>query len=105
MSQPEARLQQRIVKALKARGVAAWRIRPMGLAGWPDLLALADGRAFFLEVKLPGGTATKLQARRLEELRAAGAVVGVVDSVEEALEVVQNQSAARNSGQRADSPR
>lgn len=87
-SQPEARLQRRIVKALKSRGVAAWRIRPMGLAGWPDLYALRDGVAYHLEVKMPGGTATKLQARRLEELRAAGAVTGVVDSVESALEVV-----------------
>lgn len=88
MSQPEAGLQRRIVKALRDRGVAAWRIRPMGLAGWPDLLALADGRAIFLEVKMPGGAATKLQLRRLEDLREAGAVVGVVTSVEEALAIV-----------------
>lgn len=88
MSQPEARLQRRIVKALKTRGFAAWRIRPMGLAGWPDLYALQGGVAYHLEVKMPGGTATKLQSRRLEELRAAGAVVGVVTSVDEALEIV-----------------
>lgn len=86
--QPEARLQVRIVKALRAHGIPAWRIRPLGLAGWPDIYAIRDGRAVHLEVKIPGGRATKLQERRLEELSAAGAVVGVVSSVDEALAAV-----------------
>lgn len=87
--QPEARLQQKIVRALRARGVPAWRIRPLGLAGWPDILALlSGGRAIFLEVKMPGGRATALQEVRLAELRAAGAVALVVTSVTEALEAV-----------------
>lgn len=86
--QPEARLQQRIVRALRARGVPAWRIRPLGLSGWPDLYVLRDGIAHHLEVKLPGGRATPLQEVRLAELRTAGAVAGVVCSVEEAVELV-----------------
>lgn len=107
--QPEARLQVRIVKALRAHGVPAWRIRPLGIAGWPDIYALPRGVAHHLEVKLevpeimihflpdatrashPRGRKHKdhepLQVHTLDELAAAGAVVGVVTSVEEALEM------------------
>lgn len=86
MSQPEARLQRRIVKALRAAGFVAWRLRPMGIAGWPDVYAVRDGVPHHLEVKMPGGRPTKIQLHRMEELSAAGAVVAVVDSVEGALE-------------------
>lgn len=89
--QAEARLQTRIVKALEARGFLARRIRPMGLAGWPDIYALKDGQAYHLEVKMPGGRATALQVHTLETLRAAGAVVAVVDSVEAALAAVGSE--------------
>jgi hypothetical protein len=59
-----------------------------GVAGDPDLYGTINGRHFELEVKQPGNPPTVLQARRLEEWRAAGATVGVVHSVQEAKEIL-----------------
>ena len=57
----------------------------MAAAGDPDLTCCYRGRHFELEVKAPGGRLTRIQEVRLEEWRAAGAVVGVVHSPDEAL--------------------
>src|ERR1041385_7030855 len=55
----------------------------MGVAGEPDIDACLRGRSLQLEVKRPGQKATPLQVKRLEQWRHAGALVGVVTSVEE----------------------
>jgi hypothetical protein len=52
-------------------------------AGQPDLLGCYQGRTLALEVKRPGGKPTKLQAAILKKWGAAGAITGVVTSVEE----------------------
>jgi hypothetical protein len=56
----------------------------MGVAGDPDIDACLRGRSVQLEVKRPGEKPTLLQVKRLEEWRQAGAVVGVVVSVDDA---------------------
>jgi len=55
----------------------------MGVAGDPDITGCLRGRHFELEVKRPGAKPTALQLKRLEEWRRAGAVVGVVESLEQ----------------------
>ena len=55
----------------------------MGVAGEPDIDACIRGRSLQLEVKRPGQKPTMLQLKRLGEWRAAGAIVGVVVSVDE----------------------
>ena len=53
----------------------------MGLAGDPDLYGAYRGAHFEFEVKRPNDPAshlTKLQAERIDEWKAGGAVVGVV---------------------------
>jgi hypothetical protein len=55
----------------------------MGVAGEPDIDACLRRRSIQLEVKRPGKKPTQLQLRRLEEWRRAGAVVGVVVSVDD----------------------
>ncbi len=55
----------------------------MGVAGDPDIDACLRGRSVQLEVKRPGEKATPLQLMRLDEWRRAGAITGVVTSVEE----------------------
>ncbi|MCL5742981.1 MAG: VRR-NUC domain-containing protein [Acidobacteria bacterium] len=59
-----------------------------GVAGDPDLYGTLNGRHFELEVKQHGNPPTPLQDKRLEEWRAAGAVVGVVHSLSEAREAL-----------------
>lgn len=58
---------------------------PHGQAGEPDVDACVGGRAVKLEVKAPGGRRdlTRLQQRRLDQWREAGAVTGVVESVDD----------------------
>jgi hypothetical protein len=55
----------------------------MGVAGDPDIDACVRGHSVQLEVKRPGAKPTALQLKRLEEWRRAGAVVGVVESLEQ----------------------
>lgn len=63
------------------------RNKRMGvLAGWPDVeLVGPDGRARFLEIKLPGGSLSAAQKARHAELRGCGCPVTVVRSVGEAM--------------------
>ncbi len=67
----------------------------MQSAGWPDILAWRDGVAYAFEVKLPGGKATSLQEKRLEDLRKVGVIAAIVESVEEVLSLLQQ---AKNPG-------
>lgn len=83
-----------IVKALKQRAGVVVRKRhgtAMGVAGDPDLYGSINGRHFEIEVKRPddsGSNPTELQAYRMQEWRASGALVGIARSVEEALAIL-----------------
>lgn len=52
--------------------------------GTPDILGSYRGHAFALEVKRPGGKPTTLQIHELGKWMEAGALIGVVSSVEDA---------------------
>lgn len=86
MPSPETNLQRRIVKMLRARGWYAQKVHSSryAQAGWPDLLAIRDGRCLFIEVKMPGREPTALQEAMHDRLRSAGAQVEVAWSVEDA---------------------
>ena len=60
-------------------------------AGTPDVHATAEGQSYWLEVKKDDEEPTRLQAQRLKEWAAAGAITGVVRSVEEAVEIVNGK--------------
>ncbi len=49
----------------------------------------ADGKMFFIEVKLPGEKPRKDQRKFLETMQKAGAIAGVAHSIDEALEIVK----------------
>ena len=68
----------------------------MGMAGEPDIDACLAGRSLQLEVKRPGQKPTALQCRRLEEWRHAGALVGVVTSVEEVRALIATEKYISN---------
>lgn len=99
--QPETRLVRRIVTAIEDRYPDAWVRKvhggPYQHAGIPDLLVCVNGKLVGLEVKhqKPGesegharGRATELQRAEIKAMYEAGAIAGVVLSVEEALELV-----------------
>lgn len=83
-----------IVKSIQAalqrvrRCVCRKRHVAMGVGGDPDLYGSIDGRHFEIEVKRPGCDPTPLQAKRLEDWRATGAMAGVARSVEDAYAVL-----------------
>lgn len=95
MRRSETHLVREIVAELRARGLYARKIHSSGYqgAGLPDVHAIAGGRAVWLEVKRPGHSPTRIQARTLEELAQAGAIAGTVHSVDEALELLASWSA------------
>ncbi len=49
---------------------------------------ISDGKALYIEVKLPGEEPREYQKRFLEAMAATGAITGVAHSVEEALRIV-----------------
>jgi hypothetical protein len=63
----------------------------MGVAGGPDIDACLRGRSLQLEVKRPGEKPTRLQVKRLGEWRTAGAIAGVVVSVDEVKDLLAKE--------------
>ena len=57
--------------------------------GYPDIAGmLTDGRPLYLECKRPGGKIREEQAEFIERVSLYGAAVGIVDSVDEAINVI-----------------
>src|SRR2546421_721721 len=54
-------------------------------AGVPDVLAIRQGQTYGLELKAPGGKLSGDQERALADLVAAGALVAVSDSLDDAI--------------------
>ena len=89
----ERNIATKIRKALIAEGAKVIKIHGSSNmeAGTPDLIGCLRGRCFALEVKRDKHHhATNLQKMRLAEWSEAGALVGVVWTVEMALEIVKN---------------
>lgn len=63
----------------------------IGTDGESDIIGhrIADGKAFYIEVKLPGEKPKKHQQKFLDAMARAGALSGCAHSVEEALEIVR----------------
>lgn len=87
MSQPEYRLAVKMMKLLESRG--AWCFKVHGSAsqraGVTDILGCYRGRAFGIEVKMPGkeDTVSARQSYEHERMRKADAVVMVATTVQQ----------------------
>lgn len=74
----------------KRTKTTAGRLKAMGmLPGVTDLVLVHDGRAFFLEVKMPRGRLSPQQKEFEDLCRSRGACWALVRSVEEAKEQIQ----------------
>ena len=77
-------VEQRLIKAVRQSGGLALKFISPGFNGVPDrLLLFTDGKVAFCEVKAPGKKPRPLQVHRMEQLRALGFRVYVVDSIEQ----------------------
>ena len=89
----ESLLQRQIIKHL--RGMGAWVFNvhgsPYQQVGVPDLLVGYEGRFYAMEVKMPGGVLSPVQAKVMDEIRASGAVAGRVESIEEAVRLLEGK--------------
>lgn len=99
MAKKENSLQSAILEYLKGnprkgiKGIGGWWLNFHGGSvfmprGIPDIIGCFKGRFIALEVKRPGEQPTKLQAKTLELLQAAGAVTGIVHDVDETREIM-----------------
>ncbi len=76
----EQRIEQKLVKAVKAAGGLCLKFVSPGTAGVPDrIVLLPEGRLGFVEVKAPGKVPRPLQAARHAQLRKLGFEVYVLD--------------------------
>ena len=73
----EQQIQTKIKKKLQERGWFVTKLIKTSTNGIPDLLAIKNGNAMFIEVKRENGKLAPLQQMRLDELIQAGAIVKV----------------------------
>lgn len=74
----ESEIQGKIIKRLKSEGWMVVKLMLTSLPGFPDLMALKDGKARFIEVKQPGCKPRELQEYRIKQLRDNGFSVEVL---------------------------
>ncbi|PWM20112.1 MAG: VRR-NUC domain-containing protein [Clostridia bacterium] len=99
---PETSLQNKIIVALCENGCVARNHTVgqfytkyggtvnVGHHGEADVWGhrISDGKAFYIEVKLPGEQPREDQKQFLQAMARAGAISGVAHSIEEALEII-----------------
>lgn len=105
MRKEETVLQNQIIAALCQNGCVARnhtvgnfyteygsRVQ-VGTKGESDIMGhrLSDGKAFYIEVKLPGEEPRKEQQKFLDSMQRAGALSGCAHSVEEAIKIVRRE--------------
>ena len=73
----EQQIQTKIKKKLQAQGYFVTKLIKTSTNGIPDLLAIKDGQAMFIEVKKENGILSPLQELRLSELKKYGCIVKV----------------------------
>ena len=80
----ERDIEQKLVKAVKAKGGLAPKFVSPGFDGVPDrIVLLPHGRIAFIELKAKGRKMRPLQVRRKRQLKALGFSVYCIDSPEQ----------------------
>ena len=64
--------QSKVIKDYKKRGYLVINVIRLGDNGYPDLIALKDGEAIFIECKTGNDTLKPLQKYRINQLRKQG---------------------------------
>ena len=78
----EAKIEEKLVKAVKKAGGLCLKLVSPGYVGVPDRIVLvALGKIGFVEVKAPGKKPRKIQLKRHCELRALGFSTYILDDV------------------------
>lgn len=83
----ESAIQSSIKKKLEADGWIVVKLIKTSLTGIPDILALKDGKAMFVEVKQPKGVLSLIQNHVIETLRENGFEVNIWTKYKENYEI------------------
>lgn len=67
-----SKYQTRIIREYTKKGYKVLNVIRLSENGYPDLIALKDGKAIFIECKEGNDTLKPLQKLRIEELRRLG---------------------------------
>lgn len=73
----ESARQTQIKKKLELDGWMVVKLIKTSMNGIPDILALKDGKAMFVEVKQPKGVLSPIQSHVIETLRTNGFEVNI----------------------------
>jgi hypothetical protein len=80
VGKPESRVEDHLVRQVKAAGGLCWKFSAPAINGVPDRVVVLNGHTVFVETKARGGKPTKLQRFRLEQIVKAGGRAEVLDS-------------------------
>ena len=86
----ESAIEQKLVKAAKAKGGVALKLTSPTMNGLPDrLILLPKGKIAFVELKAPGKKPRPLQTARHDMLRSLGFKVYVIDNAEQIAPILE----------------
>ena len=83
----ESSRQTQIKKKLELDGWMVVKLIKTSMNGIPDILALKDGKAMFVEVKQPKGVLSPIQSHVIETLRIKGFEVNIWTKYKENYEI------------------
>lgn len=79
----ESLTQSKVIKKLKASGYFVTKIIQSSTNGIPDLLAIKNGKVFFVEIKSEKGKLSKLQEYRINQLKDHGVVTHIINNIDQ----------------------
>ena len=91
MTTPEGKVQTRIRGKMRSLGYWCLKVQVIGIRGYPDLLCIGHGRAFFMEIKRPGKKLRPNQHLRRNQLRSAGIECEWFDNPQDAYDWVRSK--------------
>lgn len=84
----EEQVEAAIVTAAETSGWIVRKLKYSCRRGAPDRIMYKHGRVVFMEIKRPGGTLSGLQRKELRLMKERGLDAHVVDSFEQAAEIL-----------------
>lgn len=80
MGKPEGTIENYLRERCHAMGFLCYKFAPCGVNGVPDRIVIGNGKTVFVELKAPGKKPRANQLVIHRRMRAAGAIVYVIDS-------------------------
>lgn len=83
MGKPEAHVEDYLRKKVREAGCLCYKFISPGIKGVPDDIILHHGRVTFIETKSQTGLPSKIQNKRIAEMREQGADVRICSTRED----------------------